>query len=140
MTPSERQALLMFMGNVYGQAAKADSEIVNASQHLRPISQQIKEQFTQVLSTPVDNYSTSPAQSQPVTVETERTLQSPNISPPVLNTQTPPASPFTIVPDDNILSVLKEINLNIKRVVDILDNKNVKSSKKPRVKKQERVH
>ena len=52
MTPEEKQTLLQFMGVTYGQALKTDRDIVANSGNLRPVSEQLKQQFEQVMATP----------------------------------------------------------------------------------------
>ena len=52
MTDQEKQAVLQFMGTVYGDAHKQDKMIVGQSGQLQPNSHAMKEQFEQVLRTP----------------------------------------------------------------------------------------
>lgn len=52
MTEQEKQALLQFMGTVYGDAHKQDQMIVGKSGQLSPNSHVMKQQFEQVLKTP----------------------------------------------------------------------------------------
>ena len=53
MTPEEKEALMQFMGTVYGESKKHDDMLVGQSTNLRPKSGQIKQQFEQVLRSPV---------------------------------------------------------------------------------------
>jgi len=78
MNQSEKETLLQFMGQVYGETKKNDQLLVGQSQQLQPRAEQVKQQFTQVLKAkaqpngPVQPY-TQPAPSpeagtqQPVT-------------------------------------------------------------------------
>ena len=65
MDPSEKDTLLQFMGQVYGETKKTDQMVVGQSPHLQPRSQQVKQQFEQVLRTPTQAQLNGPAQGQP---------------------------------------------------------------------------
>jgi len=52
MTPQEKETVLQFMGQTYGESHKQDQMIVGESQQLRPQSNQLKQQFEHVLRTP----------------------------------------------------------------------------------------
>jgi hypothetical protein len=62
MNQSEKETLLQFMGQVYGETKKNDQLLVGQSQQLQPRAEQVKQQFTQVLkakaqpSSPVQPY------------------------------------------------------------------------------------
>ena len=45
MTPDEKNALLQFMGTVYGEQKKQDEMLVGQSTNLRPTSDGVKETF-----------------------------------------------------------------------------------------------
>jgi hypothetical protein len=53
MTPEEKNALLQFTGQMYGESKKNDDMLVGSSPQLQPRSTQIKDQFEQVLRSPV---------------------------------------------------------------------------------------
>lgn len=49
MNQSEKETLLQFMGQIYGETKKNDQLLVGQSQQLQPRAEQVKQQFTQVL-------------------------------------------------------------------------------------------
>ena len=55
MTPDEKNALLQFMGTVYGEQKKQDEMLVGQSTNLRPTSDGVKETFDRTLKTPTIN-------------------------------------------------------------------------------------
>ena len=65
MTPEEKNALVQFMGSIYGEAKKQDQMLVGSSTNLKPTSNQMKQQFEQVLRTQVQNGTTQPQQPPP---------------------------------------------------------------------------
>ena len=66
MDKSEKDTLLQFMGQVYGEAKKTDQLLVgNTSPQLQPCADQIKKQFEQTLRAPVQPTATG-AQPQPI--------------------------------------------------------------------------
>ena len=85
MNPSEKDTLLQFMGQVYGETKKTDQMVVGQSPQLQPRSQQVKQQFEQVLRTPAQAQLNGPAQGQPTPAA------------PVAQV-TPPAAPVTPAP------------------------------------------
>lgn len=138
MTPEEKQTLLQFMGVTYGQALKTDRDIVAQAGNLRPVSEQLKQQFEQVMATPVNNQTTSPPQwspppkSMPIASETPATYIS-------AITSTPPVLPI-ISSDDNkkLIKVLTNIQVALENIATILDKQptsNVKAAK-PKAKEQ----
>mgnify|MGYP003630212428 CR=1 FL=1 len=52
MDASEKDTLLQFMGQVYGETKKNDQMVVGQSQQLQPRANQVKQQFEQLLRTP----------------------------------------------------------------------------------------
>tara|TARA_R110002020_G_scaffold329767_4_gene545510 strand:- start:1383 stop:1862 length:480 start_codon:yes stop_codon:yes gene_type:complete len=54
MTDEEKQAVLQFMGTVYGDAHKQDQMIVGQSGQLQPSSHVMKERFEEVIRTPTE--------------------------------------------------------------------------------------
>jgi hypothetical protein len=141
MTPEEKQTLLQFMGVTYGQALKTDRDIVAHSGNLRPVSEQLKQQFEQVMATPTQ----SPAppappqwapvevapQQQDIPITTNYTLEQ------VVSTS--PGIPFKsvvspIAGDDNkkLIKVLTNIQVALENIATILDKQpssNVKTAK-----------
>ena len=54
MNQSEKETLLQFMGQVYGETKKNDQLVVGQSQQLQPRAEQVKQQFAQVLKSKVE--------------------------------------------------------------------------------------
>ena len=76
MTPEEKNALMQFMGTVYGESKKHDEMLVGQSTNLRPKSGEIKQQFEQMLRTPV--HANNPQPQRPLVQEAQPpTVQSP---------------------------------------------------------------
>ena len=146
MTPSEKQALLQFMGVTYGQALKTDKDIVGQSAHLRPVSEQLKQQFTQVMATPT----TEQQYTQPVYVEP------PAVVVPVSNALPPadegyvdnmqyiekcviPVNPIVVAEERiELINVLTDIKVALEKIATTLDKQlttNVKAAK-PKIKEQ----
>ena len=66
MTPDEKNALLQFMGTVYGEQKKQDEMLVGQSTNLRPTSDGVKETFDRTLKTPTINEPPRQIQQAPV--------------------------------------------------------------------------
>jgi hypothetical protein len=66
MDASEKDTLLQFMGQVYGETKKNDQMVVGQSQQLQPRANQVKQQFEQLLRTPAQ--ARADALKQPVPV------------------------------------------------------------------------
>ena len=62
MTNEEKQAVLEFMGTVYGDAHKQDQMIIGQSGQLQPSSHVMKEEFEKVIRTPTEQPQHMPAQ------------------------------------------------------------------------------
>jgi hypothetical protein len=136
MNPEEKKALLDFMGTVYGATSKLDRDIVGSSGNLQPISQQIKQQFEQTLYLPTDN-------SQQATSTTAAVVEVapvgapfvPYISPTVV---TKPESPPPVTNfNKEIVDQLKDINLNLSQIVNILKPNNVKANNRTKTRVKE---
>lgn len=65
MTPEEKNALLQFTGQMYGESKKTDDMLVGSSPQLQPRSTQIKDQFEQVLRAPVQQEGAPPQKVPP---------------------------------------------------------------------------
>lgn len=76
MTPEEKAALVNFMGTIYGESKKHDDMLVGQSTNLRPKSNEVKQQFEQVLRAPV--HANNPQTQRPLAQEAKPpTVQSP---------------------------------------------------------------
>ena len=133
MTPEEKQTLLQFMGVTYGQALKTDRDIVAHAGNLRPVSEQLKQQFEQVMATPVNNQTTSPTQWSPPPTQNVPIVSEVAAAyiPPIIST--PPVVPI-ISSDDNkkLIKVLTNIQVALENIATILDKQpssNVKTAK-----------
>lgn len=69
MTPEEKKALMNFMGTIYGESKKHDEMLVGQSTNLRPKSNEVKQQFEQVLRTPV--HADNPQPQRPLVQEAQ---------------------------------------------------------------------
>ena len=63
MKPEDKNAVLQFMGQVYGESKKNDGMLVGQSTNLQPNSDKVKHVFEQTLQTPVQR---EPQGNQPV--------------------------------------------------------------------------
>lgn len=139
MTPDEQRALVQFFGTVHAQAKQTDQMIVGNSQFVKPVSPSIQQELEQALRIPVQVTPQVPQQQYieqpPVTVvdpnqaiQELQTIQDPVVSIPLHD----PVSPYTVgstettpaVLNNDVIEVLKEINLNLVRIGDILEKKN----------------
>lgn len=141
MTPEEKQALLQFMGVTYGHSHKLDTGIVGDSQFVRPISTKVRQTFEQLLKTDTVAEDNKP-QYQPVQ---EQIISEPVFEPSVPNyTPTPqPVSKTPVVVSNDVVEELKNINLQLTRIGDILQKAiiqkaiNGRTNKKAKSKVQE---
>lgn len=122
MTNEEKSALLQFMGQIYGQTHKLDQGIIGESQYLKPASVDIKRKFEEVLRTP-----TIEAGSQPQ-FTTQPPVQEPQYQPPELPytpvvVHTQPEVQMQVPTSGELVQVLRDINLNLERIGNILEGK-----------------
>ncbi len=130
MTPDEQRALVQFFGTVHAQAKQTDQMIVGSSQFVKPVSPNIQHQFEQALRIPVQaEMQQAPPQQyieppiQPV-IEPVQPIQEPAV---VEQSHVTPVEEFKPAPHNNdIVDILKEINLNLARIGDILEKQNGK--------------
>lgn len=128
MTPEEKQTLLQFMGVTYGQALKTDRDIVAHAGNLRPVSEQLKQQFEQVMATPTQE-APPILQQQSIPIPTARPVDFSYPSPLPPNVVMP-----VITSEDNIklIDVLTNIQVALENIATILDKNtipNVKTTK-----------
>lgn len=129
MTPEEKKAALEFIGTIYGASNKLDRDIVGHSNFLKPMSQEIKQQFEQVLRAPVlvpQHQPQQPSIQQQVPVTQTPVATQPVI--PVPQIVTPPVSPPTLDKVSN--DILERIALSLEKIAAILENKNAKPARK----------
>lgn len=156
MTPAEKNQLLQFMGQTYGQVHQQDQMIVGEAGNLKPGSQEFKQSFENAAKLPVqEQYSKpnvpgsppAPVQAPPVEISTVTPEQAATqLAQPELP-MSPPAAPVAppIPPPqsnqleldlselsklDKIIKVLKEQNLLLKQISLKLDNGKKVSNKK----------
>ena len=124
MTREEQQALIQFFGTVHAQAKATDQQIVGMSPQLRPISITIKDQLEQALYSPPpppqyveQNYYQAPVAP---------TQQVPDI--PAMQAPMPEMIPMPSYPSEQkisstpeLITVLQEIGLHLKRIADIVE-------------------
>ena len=135
MTLEEKQALLQFVGQTYGQATKTDNFIVGGSNSLRPVGQDFKTHFEQILHAPVVDSSIP----QPVTAYEQ---PAPNMTPEIaqvtheqaiqelaqVNNTVPQIQQVIPVHNTDLVQVLQDINLTLGRIANILEKKKLTSN------------
>lgn len=151
MTDAEKQAFLMFAGTMHGMAKQTDQMIMGNSVNLRPISNDIQNTFAQVLQTPTQNNAFINTPSEPPLVYQQPVPEASYISEPVVGVEQAirelreqeqayiPARAFAVQPtatptvSNDIVDVLKSINLNLERIATTLEShggqKRTKSTK-----------
>ena len=146
MTPAEKNQLLQFMGQTYGQVHQQDQMIVGEAGNLKPGSQEFKQSFESAAKLPVqEQYSKpnvpgsppAPVQAPPVEISTVTPEQAATqLAQPAVPPPAAPAPPPILPPQsnqleldlselsklDNIIKVLKEQNLLLKQISLKLDN------------------
>lgn len=129
MTLEEKQALLQFVGQTYGQATKTDNFIVGGSNSLRPVGQDFKTHFEQILHAPVvDGNIPQPvtAHAQPVHVQPEIaqvTHEQAIQELAQVSTTTPQIQQVAPVLNTDLVQVLQDINLTLGRIANTLEKK-----------------
>jgi hypothetical protein len=133
MTLEEKQALLQFVGQTYGQATKTDNFIVGGSNSIRPVGQDFKSHFEQILHAPViDSNENQPApvyeqqaHAQPAIAQVtheqaiQELAQTTTVTPQIQHvTQAP-------VANTDLIQVLQDINLTLGRIANTLEKKKV---------------
>ena len=154
MTPAEKNQLLQFMGQTYGQVHQQDQMIVGQAGNLKPGSQEFKQSFENAAKLPVqEQYSKpnvpgsppAPVQAPPVEISTVTPEQAATqLAQPAVPPPAAPAPPPILPPQSNqleldlselskldkIIKVLKEQNLLLKQISLKLDNGKKVSNKK----------
>ena len=140
MTNEEKQAVLQFMGTVYGDAHKQDQMLIGQSGNLQPSSHVMKQRFEEVIRTPTEQQQYLAAQQQnapaPAPVQEPAASAPPAAAPPAVTTN--PDSSNQLEFDlsepskiDKLIDLIKEQNLLLKKISLKLDNgKGAKSTKK----------
>ena len=85
MTNEEKQAVLQFMGTVYGDAHKQDQMIIGRSGQLQPNSHVMKERFEEVIHTPTEQHQYDAEQQQNAPAPTPEPVASSDVE--VVNVQ-----------------------------------------------------
>jgi len=136
ITPDEQRALVQFFGTVHAQAKQTDQMIVGSSQFVKPVSPTIQHQLEQALRIPVQANQQFEQQQQYIeqppieviepahAIQELQDLQTTSVLAPTYDEVRP--HPVSIPANDNIIEVLKEINLNLARIGDILEKQNGK--------------
>jgi len=140
MNEQEKAALLTFMGMTHAQAKQSDQMIVGRSEFLKPISGDIQNTFAKVLNTPANNerqYEQQYVQpNQNITSSSASSYLEPTVQDTQLNLNF--EAPTVVLPNVNVelVNILKEINLNIIKIANTLEQKN---DKQPRTKSTKSV-
>jgi hypothetical protein len=127
MTPEEKRAALEFIGNIYGASSKLDSGIIGQSNFLKPMSLEIKQQFEQVLRSPVvPQHEAQPDVPHQVHVTPTSVEPQPvALVPQVVTPTAPPITPNKLSGD-----IMERIALSLEKIAAILENKNAKPARK----------
>lgn len=144
MTEEEKQAMLAFLGTVHAQAKQTDQMIVGQSNFVKPVSQSIQNEFAQVLAQPVARYQDNhqpPVQPEPVYYEpVQESLAAPSPAPHedqlMFSFDGPKEQIETPVVTSALTDILKDINLNLQRIGDILEEKNKPNARNKNSKKE----
>ncbi len=128
ITPEQQNALVQFFGTMHAQAKQTDDMIVGSSKFVNPVSPTIRRELEQVLKFNTVQPQQEPPQQfhQPVFDNTPVDfIPIDEMRPHVVEQVLPPAPPHEIVKvlDSEILSTLKEINLNLSRIASTLEKK-----------------
>ena len=118
MTAEEQQALVQFFGTVHAQAKQTDQMIVGSSQFVKPVSPQIQHQLEQALTAPRPVQVSEPVFTQQVIHNVQEVLPAREEQPQLVNNAV-----LQSVDHTDITTVLKEINLNLSRIADIIENR-----------------
>jgi hypothetical protein len=137
MTPEEKNAILQFMGVTYGHSHKLDKDIVGESQFVKPISTAVRRQFEEVLKSPVRD--TEQQFNTNIAPDISMDYMMTPVTPEVLNQQEDIKAEASLqraeinIPntDNTLFDVLNKINLNLKRIGDIIENNTLTSNVKP---------
>ena len=158
MTPTEKNQLLQFMGQTYGQVHQQDQMIVGQAGNLKPGSHDVKQSFENAARLPVqEQYSTpnvpgpppmgappAPVQAPPVEISTVTPAQAaeqlaspelPHVVPEPVPVPVPQSNQLELDLSelsklDKIIKVLKDQNLLLKQISLKLDNGKKASNKK----------
>tara|TARA_R100000008_G_scaffold84944_1_gene73619 strand:+ start:1413 stop:1901 length:489 start_codon:yes stop_codon:yes gene_type:complete len=152
MTNEEKQAVLQFMGTVYGDAHKQDQMLIGQSGNLQPSSHVMKQRFEEVIRTPTEQqqYIAAQQQNAPAPAPVQEPAASPVVEVDVrqaaqelaaaqAQSAPPAAAPpaVTTKPDssnqlefdlsepskiDKLIDLIKEQNLLLKKISLKLDN------------------
>jgi hypothetical protein len=151
MTDAEKQAFLMFAGTMHGMAKQTDQMMVQQSINLRPISSDIQNTFAQVLQAPTQNHTFTSAPAEPPIVYQQPAPEVPYINEPAVGVEQAikelrdlegdkpayiPAQVTSVAApavSEDIVDILKSINLNLDRIATTLEShggqKRTKSTK-----------
>jgi hypothetical protein len=140
MTDAEKQAFLMFAGTMHGMAKQTDQMMVQPSINLRPISSDIQNTFAQVLQAPTQNHPFTNTPAEPPIVYQQPAPEVPYISEPVVGVEQAikelrelegdkpayiPAQVASVAApavSEDIVDILKSINLNLDRIATTLES------------------
>ena len=142
MTEQEKQAMLAFLGTVHAQAKQTDQMIVGQSNFVKPVSHAIQNEFAQVLAKPVysDQGSYQHVQHQPVQPQPIQEVQTMHPMPQedqlMFAFEDPKEQEAPIITTNELIEVLKDINLNLQRIGNILEEKNKPNARNKNSKKE----
>jgi hypothetical protein len=146
MTEQEKQAMLAFLGTVHAQAKQTDQMIVGQSNFVKPVSHAIQNEFAQVLAKPVNSDQASyqhiqppvvqPQPEQPLPTQEVQVIPTPQEDQLMFTFEAPKDQEAPIVATNELVEVLKDINLNLHRIGSILEEKNKSNARNKNSKKE----
>jgi hypothetical protein len=131
MTPEEKNAILQFMGVTYGHTHKLDKGIVGDSPFVKPMSFAVREKFEEVLKSSTEDLAQNNNFPNEVVEPVLQPVLQPMIQQSVLQPPTftaEPVQPILNTVDSEILTQLKNINLHLDRIVNIMGEYTTKTN------------
>lgn len=119
MTPQDKNAILQFMGQIYGETKRHDQMLVGQAKDLRPTSDTIKNVFEQTLRSPVQGQVQAPVSAPvPAPVPQVQTSPAPQLI-PVPQIAPPPAQ----LNEDQLEFDLRDPT-KLDKIIDLLQRQN----------------
>ena len=132
MTPEEKNALVQFMGTIYGESKKNDDMLVGQSTNLRPKSGEIKRQVEQVLRAPAAAGAQQPQQAppsapvaQPQVTPEQAAQELAQVTPqPVTPQPVSPQQPPHVEVDPNQMEFDLSEPTKLDKLIELIENQN----------------
>lgn len=115
---AEQRALIQFLGTIHAQAKQTDQQIVNQSQFLKPVSPGLQAKFEDVIT---NMRAPEPRAPEPPPMPYNQNAY----IPATVQQQSEPVQAHIehkVTGSSDLINVLQDINLNLVRLVDIIEN------------------